>query len=107
MMDEFFELALVAMGKSGGVSVRCNAISRMGELDPVKAKEMLIGVASAGGEPDGLLRQAGKLLGLLAAKAGYLSEWDLREVNCRFSSTELSLSCTQPQPDFPSKRLTV
>ncbi|MET7877749.1 hypothetical protein [Micromonospora profundi] len=80
MMDEFFELALVAMDKSGDVSVRGNAISRMAELDPVKAKGILIGVASAGDEPDELLRQAGKSLGLLAAKAGYLSEWDLRDV---------------------------
>ncbi|MFD6562647.1 hypothetical protein [Micromonospora profundi] len=80
MMDEFFELALVAADRSGGVSERCNAISRMAELDPVKAKEILIGVASADDEPDELLRQAGKSLGLLAAKAGYLSEWDLRDV---------------------------
>ena len=79
-MDEFFELALIAIGKSGGVSVRCNAVSRIAELDPVKAKEILIGVASADDESDELLRQAGKSLGLLAAKAGYLSEWDLRDV---------------------------
>ncbi|NJC14419.1 hypothetical protein F4558_004245 [Micromonospora profundi] len=80
MTDDFFELALVAMDKSGGVSERCDAISRMAELDSVKAKEILIGVASSWDEPGEILSQAGKSLGLLAAKAGYLSEWDLRDV---------------------------
>ncbi|MEU7917363.1 hypothetical protein ACGFIP_16325 [Micromonospora zamorensis] len=80
MIDEFFELALLVVDKSGVVLERCNAIPRMTEIDPVRAKEILLGIASTWDESDEVLRQAGKWLGLIAAKAGYLSEWDMRDI---------------------------
>lgn len=80
MIDDFADLALLVLDRSGPVGKRLSAISRMAELDPVRTKELLLGVASTWDEPEEILHESGKWLGLVAAKAGYLSEWDLRDV---------------------------
>jgi hypothetical protein len=82
MTSDFSTLVAVVQDESAALAARTTAVGQLAEIDPGRAKDVLIATAARSEEDPRLLEAAGRALARCSELASlYLTEWDCRDMS--------------------------